>query len=97
MEENKHVVYMLKCKDSTLYTGYTNDLAHRLHMHECGKGAKYTRGRGPFHVEYVERFSTKEEALKKEYAIKRLPRHKKDKLILSNRQEVEQNENAKKL
>lgn len=97
MEEHKHVVYILKCKDSTLYTGYTNNLNHRLQMHECGKGAKYTRGRGPFHVEYVERFSTKEEALKKEYAIKQLPRSKKQQLILLNKQKVEHNEDAKKL
>lgn len=97
MEDNRYVVYILKCKDTTLYTGYTTDLTHRLHMHECGKGAKYTRGRGPFRIEYVERFSTKEEALKKEYAIKQLPRGKKEQLISLNKQEVEQNEDAKKL
>lgn len=97
MEVSKHVVYILKCKDGTLYTGYTNDLDRRLQMHECGKGAKYTRGRGPFHVEFVEQFLTKEEALKKEYAIKRLPRFKKQQLISVNKQEVEQNEDAKKL
>ncbi|WP_404450788.1 GIY-YIG nuclease family protein [Virgibacillus necropolis] len=85
MEESRHVVYILKCKDSTLYTGYTNNLTHRLHMHECGKGAKYTRGRGPFRVEYVERFSTKEEALKREYAIKQLKRTEKEHLISLNK------------
>lgn len=97
MEVNKHVVYILKCKDSTLYTGYTNDLTRRLHMHECGKGAKYTRGRGPFCVKYVERFSTKEEALKREYAIKRLKRNEKEHLISLNKQEVGQNEDSKEL
>ncbi|MFZ3578510.1 GIY-YIG nuclease family protein [Virgibacillus sp. DJP39] len=97
MEDNKHIVYILKCKDSTLYTGYTNDLTNRLHMHECGKGAKYTRGRGPFSVEYIEKFSTKEEALKKEYAIKQLKRNEKQHLILSNKLEVGQNEYAKEL
>ncbi|ASN03756.1 GIY-YIG nuclease family protein [Virgibacillus necropolis] len=97
MEENNHVVYILKCKDTTLYTGYTNDLANRLHMHESGKGAKYTRGRGPFQVEYVEQFQTKEEALKREYAIKQLKRSEKEHLISLKKQEVGQNEDAKKL
>src|SRR5690554_514045 len=69
---NEHVVYILKCKDNTLYTGYTNDFPRRLRMHEDGKGAKYTRGRGPFQVELIEQFQTKEEAMKKEYAIKQL-------------------------
>jgi len=46
--ELNHVVYILQCKDDTLYTGYTNDLRKRIAMHEQGKGAKYTRGRGPF-------------------------------------------------
>lgn len=95
MEDNKHVVYILKCKDSTLYTGYTNNLTKRLHKHRAGKGAKYTRGRGPFQVEFVERFSTKEEALKKEYAIKKLKRADKEHLISLNKQEVEQNEDTK--
>ncbi|WP_338079588.1 GIY-YIG nuclease family protein [Aquibacillus halophilus] len=47
-KENRHFVYMLKCKDGTLYTGYTNDIRKRVRMHEQGKGAKYTKGRGPF-------------------------------------------------
>ncbi|WP_106495623.1 GIY-YIG nuclease family protein [Lentibacillus sp. Marseille-P4043] len=81
MDEFEHVVYMLKCKDDTLYTGYTNNLEKRLHMHESGKGAKYTRGRGPFQVELIEKFETKEEAMKREYAIKKLPRHDKEHLI----------------
>lgn len=80
-----HLVYMLKCKDNTLYTGYTNDLAHRLMMHESGKGAKYTRGRGPFEVVHIEEFPTKEEALQREYQIKQLPRPQKEALIGANR------------
>lgn len=97
MEESKHVVYILRCKDATLYTGYTNDLTRRLQTHECGKGAKYTRGRGPFRVEYVEQFSTKEEALKREYAIKQLKKSEKERLILVYKQEVKLNENTKEL
>lgn len=76
-----HVVYILKCKDNSLYTGYTNDLENRMKMHESGKGAKYTRGRGPFEVIHTEEFSTKEAAMQREYQIKRLPRSKKKELI----------------
>lgn len=45
-------VYMLRCKDGSLYTGWTNDLEHRLAMHNSGRGAKYTRGRGPLELVY---------------------------------------------
>lgn len=45
---NNHIVYILRCSDQSLYTGYTNNLEARLKKHEVGKGAKYTRGRGPF-------------------------------------------------
>src|SRR5699024_3055419 len=48
-----HLVYILQCGDGTLYTGYTTDLDHRLKMHASGKGAKYTRGRGPFIVVFT--------------------------------------------
>src|SRR5690625_7153860 len=61
MEKDSHIVYMLRCSDDTLYTGYTTDLARRVQMHEEGKGAKYTRGRGPFRVVYIEKYDTKEE------------------------------------
>lgn len=81
MAEQKHVVYMLKCKDSTLYTGYSNNFEQRLKMHESGKGAKYTRGRGPFEVVLMQQFPTKEEAMKKEYEIKQLSRTEKILLI----------------
>lgn len=81
MEDKAHLVYILKCKDNTLYTGYTNDLAHRLKMHTEGKGAKYTRGRGPFEIVYTEGFITKEEAMRREYEIKKLSRMEKSELI----------------
>lgn len=73
--------YMVKCKDGTLYTGWTNDLDKRLKAHNEGKGAKYTKSRRPVVLVYYEEFLTKEEAMKREYAIKRLPRAKKLKLI----------------
>jgi putative endonuclease len=78
---NNHVVYMLLCKDNSLYTGYTNDLATRIKKHEAGKGAKYTRGRGPFALLYKEQFKTKEAAMKREYEIKQFSRDAKLELI----------------
>ncbi|MFD2761388.1 GIY-YIG nuclease family protein [Lentibacillus juripiscarius] len=97
MENNEHIVYILKCGDDTFYTGYTNDLENRLKMHEDGKGAKYTRGRGPFQVVFVEKFPTKEEALKKEYQVKQLSRKEKVKLIREKLKEVMQYANSEEL
>ena len=57
----KNVTYILKCSDNSLYTGWTNDIKHRLKMHNEGKGAKYTRGRGPVQLVYLEEFDTKQE------------------------------------
>ena len=70
-------VYMLRCKDSSLYTGWTNDLEHRLAMHNSGRGAKYTRGRGPLELVYSEELPDKEAALRRECAIKKLRRDQK--------------------
>ncbi|WP_085993753.1 GIY-YIG nuclease family protein [Oceanobacillus senegalensis] len=97
MDERQHTVYILKCGDDSLYTGYTNDLEHRLEMHREGKGAKYTRGRGPFKVVYIEKFETKEEAMRKEYQIKQLERKGKLLLIRNWLKEVMQNEDTKEL
>ena len=65
-----YYVYLLRCADGTLYTGFTNDLARRLAVHNAGKGAKYTRGRRPVELVYWESFSNKSSALRREYAIK---------------------------
>lgn len=97
MEKNNHIVYILKCKDNTLYTGYTKNLKKRLQLHESGKGAKYTRGRAPFEVVFIERYPTKEQALQREYKIKQLTRQEKLKLIQMNQKEVIFNANSKKL
>ena len=70
-------VYMLRCKDGSLYTGWTNDLEHRLAMHNSGRGAKYTRGRGPLKLVYSEELPDKEAALRRECAIKKLRREQK--------------------
>lgn len=70
-------VYMLRCKDGSLYTGWTNDLEHRLAVHNSGRGAKYTRGRGPLELVYSEELPDKEAALRRECAIKKLRREQK--------------------
>jgi len=70
-------VYILRCADGTLYTGITDDVERRLAAHRAGKGAKYTRGRGPLELAYTEELPDKSSALKREIAIKRLPRQKK--------------------
>lgn len=73
--------YIVRCNDDTLYTGWTNDLEHRIRMHNEGKGAKYTRARRPVTLVYFEIFDTKKEAMQREYAIKHLPRPLKLELI----------------
>ena len=77
--------YILKCKDGRLYTGWTNDLEQRVAAHNTGKGAKYTKARRPVELVYFEEFETKEQAMKREYAIKQMAR--KDKLELVRRKE----------
>jgi putative endonuclease len=74
-------VYILECADKTLYTGITNNIENRLVKHANGTGAKYTRGRAPFKIVYVELHRTKGRALKREAEIKSLNRNKKLKLI----------------
>ena len=77
--------YILKCKDGSLYTGWTNDLEQRVAAHNTRKGAKYTKARRPVELVYFEEFETKEQAMKREYAIKQMAR--KDKLELVRRKE----------
>lgn len=73
--------YILECSDKTLYTGWTTDIEKRLKCHNNGTGAKYTRGRGPVVLKYIEEFKSKQEAMKREYQIKQMCREKKLKLI----------------
>lgn len=73
-------VYILRCRDGSLYTGWTNDIDKRLEAHNSGRGAKYTRGRGPVQLVHLETYATKEEAMKREAAIKKLPAEKKREL-----------------
>ena len=76
-------VYILKCSDASLYTGYSVDVEERLNTHNKGLGAKYTRGRLPVQLVYQESLPTKSEAMKREYEIKKLSRSKKLELIKS--------------
>lgn len=78
---SKWVVYILECKDKTLYTGITNNLERRLHQHETGVGAKYTKGRGPFKILYKENCLDRSEASIREAQIKQLSKEEKIKLI----------------
>lgn len=70
-------VYILLCKDNSLYTGSTNDLKKRFLEHKSGKGGRYTRSHLPTKIIYYEEFSTKSEALKREAEIKSWEREKK--------------------
>lgn len=70
-------VYILRCGDGTLYTGVTDDVPRRLAVHRSGKGAKYTRGRGPLELVYQEELPDKSAALRREYAVKQLKRAEK--------------------
>ena len=73
--------YIVRCSDGTLYTGWTNDLKKRIKDHNEGRGAKYTRSRRPVVLAYYEEFATKEEAMSREWAIKQMPRRKKEEII----------------
>ena len=81
--DKQWVLYILSCKDGTLYTGITDNLPRRLCQHSEGKGAKYTRGRGPLSLVYVENCENKSHALHREIAVKKLPRAQKQLLCES--------------
>mgnify|MGYP000962972879 FL=1 len=75
-------VYILRCADGSLYTGWTNDLEKRVKTHNAGKGAKYTKTRLPVELVYYEEYEEKGEALSREFSIKKLKKTDKEKLIL---------------
>ena len=70
-------LYILRCGDGSLYTGITTDVEKRLEAHRSGKGAKYTRGRGPLELVYRELCGTHSEALKREFRVKAMTREEK--------------------
>ncbi len=72
--DKKWKLYILQCKDGSLYTGITDNLQRRIQAHQSGKGAKYTRGRGPLTLCYVEECESHSDALHRELAVKRLTR-----------------------
>ena len=74
-------VYILRCNDDSLYTGWTNNLEKRVKAHSNGKGAKYTKARLPVELVYFEEYENKVEAMRREYAIKQLKRNEKLMLI----------------
>jgi putative endonuclease len=81
MTNNSWYIYIVICKDNSLYTGITTDIDKRIATHNSGKGAKYTRGRGPVKLVYSEKHLGKSEASKREAQIKRLSRTEKLELI----------------
>ena len=85
--EKQWVEYMLRCKDDTLYTGITDDLPRRLARHRSGQGAKYTRGRTPLQLVYIENCPDHSTALRREIQIKQLTRT--EKLALCTQEDIE--------
>ena len=77
--------YILRCRDGSLYTGWTNNLEKRLNFHNAEKGAKYTKARLPVELAYFETFQTKKEAMQREWEIKKMTRKEKIALIEENR------------
>lgn len=73
-------VYMVRCTDGTLYTGWSTDPAARLRAHQSGKGARYTRAKGAAALAYVEKCADRRAAMRREYALKQLPKAQKERL-----------------
>lgn len=88
--DKQWVVYILQCKDGSLYTGITDRLPYRLAAHRAGKGAKYTKGRGPLKLCYLEDCVDHSAALKREAAIKKLKREQKIELCRTAPQSLEE-------
>jgi len=80
-DERGHYVYVLRCGDGTLYTGYTTDVPRRVAEHAAGDGAKYTRGRTPLELVYVEPHTSRSAATQREHEIKQLDRPAKKSLV----------------
>lgn len=83
-QNNTWTVYFLRCNDNSLYTGITTDINRRLYQHNNTKlGAKYTRARRPVELVYSETAADKSTASQREYQLRTLPKHKKEKLVLA--------------
>jgi putative endonuclease len=81
--QNRWYLYIIKCRDGSLYTGITTNVKRRLDEHQENKGAKYLRGRGPLSVVFKDLIGSHAMALKAESLVKKLPRYKKEQLILA--------------
>lgn len=81
----KNYVYIVKCADGTLYTGWTNDLEKRVSAHNSGAASKYTRARTPVALVYSEKFDTRQEAMSRETEIKKFTKARKNDLINSKK------------
>lgn len=81
MNGMENFTYMVRCRDGSFYIGWTNDLKRRIKAHNDGKGAKYTRSRRPVELVYYEVFSTKEEAMSREYYLKKLSHEQKAEML----------------
>lgn len=81
MLEDMAFVYIVECADGTYYTGWTTDIRHRVDTHNAGKGARYTRSRRPVKLVHLEHFSSRQEAMRREWEIKQLTRKQKEELI----------------
>lgn len=81
MERKKNYTYMVRCRDGSLYTGWTNDLEKRIQAHNQGTGAKYTKTRRPVELVYYEEYESKIRAMQREYEIKQLPKKKKEEMV----------------
>ena len=81
---HKAYMYVVECRDSSYYTGYTTDVKKRIAVHNSGKGAKYTRARLPVKLIYVEGFDSKEEAMSAEAILKRKKRPQKERFLSEN-------------
>ena len=79
--QEENYTYMLRCSDGSFYIGWTNNLKARVEVHNAGRGAKYTRSRGPVELVYYEVFATKQEAMSREWHLKRLTHEQKMKLL----------------
>jgi len=79
-----HYFYLARCSDGSLYAGTCVDLKEREAKHNAGKGAKYTRGRGPVEIIYHEEFNTLSDARKREAEVKKLSKEKKEQMMFSN-------------
>ena len=75
------ILYIIQCNDNSLYIGITNNLKNRIEAHSNGKGAKYTRGKGPFQILYTESYMSRSSASKREYVLKQLTLNEKLSLI----------------